>query len=124
VELIVDLDSPIPVYEQLRSQITELVESRALPPDYALPSIRSLAADLGVAPGTVARAYRELEEAGMVACSRARGTRVLDVPALRADERMVRLTEAVTRMVATARRLGASDEEVGEALARALIAVS
>jgi GntR family transcriptional regulator len=55
VDLTVDLDSPVPVYEQIRSQITEMVELGTLSAGAPLPTVRQLAADLGIAPGTVAR---------------------------------------------------------------------
>ena len=57
----VDPRSAVPPYEQLREQVTALVLAGALTPGDRLPSIRQLANDLGLAGGTVARAYRELE---------------------------------------------------------------
>lgn len=72
----VDADSPVPVYEQLRAQIAGLIATGVLAPDQQLPSIRQLAGDLGVAPGTVARAYKELEHAGLVGGRGRGGTRV------------------------------------------------
>ena len=55
---------PTPPYEQLRRQLTELISSGVLAPGDRLPPLRQLAADLGLAVGTVARSYRELEAAG------------------------------------------------------------
>jgi GntR family transcriptional regulator len=120
MELTVDVESPVPVYEQIRAQMTELVESGLLAANAPLPSVRQLAADLQIAPGTVARAYRELEAGGVVLCSRWAGTRVADVAPVARVERKRRLEETVTRMVAAARRLGARDEEIEAAIARAL----
>jgi len=74
VILEVDQGSPIPPYEQLRQQITALVLANALAPGDRLPSIRQLANDLGIAGGTVARAYRELESDGVVATHGRHGT--------------------------------------------------
>lgn len=71
-----DLTDPTPPYEQIRRQLAGVIRSGALGPDSRLPSIRQLAGDLRIAPGTVARAYRELESAGLIESSRARGTRV------------------------------------------------
>ncbi|MGG5170920.1 GntR family transcriptional regulator [Pseudarthrobacter sp. J1738] len=79
--IVVDLDSPIPPYEQIRQQITLLVGSGQLTPGTRLPTVRALAADLGVAAGTVARAYRELESAGVVSTARRSGTTVAKLPA-------------------------------------------
>jgi GntR family transcriptional regulator len=64
--IFVDLRSAVPPYEQIRSQISSLVAVGALAPGSRLPTVRSLAADLGIAAGTVARAYKELEAAGLV----------------------------------------------------------
>jgi DNA-binding transcriptional regulator YhcF (GntR family) len=62
----VDTASAVPAYEQIRAQIETMVGSGLLPPGTPLPSIRQLAADLGLAVNTVARAYRELENHGVV----------------------------------------------------------
>ncbi len=120
MELVIDINSPVPVYEQIRSQVTELVEGGTLPTDAALPSVRQLASDLQIAPGTVARAYRELEAGGIVVCSRWAGTRVADVAPVARTERRQRLDEVVARMVSTARRLGARDEEIEASIGRIL----
>ena len=64
--LAVDPRSSVAPFEQLRVQILEQVESGELAPETRLPTVRRLATDLGVAPNTVARSYRELERAGIV----------------------------------------------------------
>ncbi|MHB1171894.1 MAG: GntR family transcriptional regulator [Lacisediminihabitans sp.] len=53
--------SPVPPFEQLRVQVIELVRSGALAAGTRLPTVRTLAGELGIAPNTVARAYRKLE---------------------------------------------------------------
>ncbi len=65
---LIDLDpaSTDPPYEQLRARISELARTGGLAPHTRLPAVRRLATDLNIAPGTVARAYRELEAAGVV----------------------------------------------------------
>ena len=70
----VDPRSPVAPYEQLRQQITALVLAGGLAPGDRLPSIRQLANDLGLAGGTVARAYRELDQDGYIVSHRGRGT--------------------------------------------------
>lgn len=62
----IDTGSPIPPFEQLRVQLLEQVRSGILAPGSRLPTVRRLADDLGLAPGTVARAYRELESNGVI----------------------------------------------------------
>ncbi len=55
-----------PLFDQLRTQIIEGVRDGSLPPGTRLPTVRELAGELGMAVNTVARAYRELEAAGML----------------------------------------------------------
>ena len=76
----IDQDAAIPPYEQLRQQITALVLAGGLAPGDRLPSIRQLANDLGLAGGTVARAYRELESDGVVTTHGRHGTVVQGPP--------------------------------------------
>ncbi len=63
-----------PPYEQIRTQIGAQVASGELPPGTKLPTVRALAATLGIAPNTVARAYRELEHTGVVTTRGRAGT--------------------------------------------------
>ena len=77
----VDPGSAVPPYEQVRQSVTALVLAGALRPGARLPSIRQLADDLGLAGGTVARAYRELEADGIVATRGRHGTVVAGAPA-------------------------------------------
>jgi GntR family transcriptional regulator len=62
--------------EQIRDQIRGLITTGRLAAEQRLPSVRQLAADLGVAPGTVAKAYRALESEGFLTTGVGVGTRV------------------------------------------------
>ena len=62
----VEHDSPTPPYEQVREQIRARVDDGSLAPGTRLPTVRGLAAELGLAANTVARAYRELEGLGVI----------------------------------------------------------
>jgi DNA-binding transcriptional regulator YhcF (GntR family) len=62
----IDGRSPVPPYEQLRAQLAGRISDRTLAVGTRLPTVRQLAADLGLAANTVARAYRELEESGLI----------------------------------------------------------
>jgi DNA-binding transcriptional regulator YhcF (GntR family) len=62
----VDAGSAVPPYEQVREQIRAQVAAGELAPGTKLPTVRRLAADLGLAANTVARAYRELEALGVI----------------------------------------------------------
>lgn len=70
----VDLRGATPPYEQIRGQIASLIAVGTLGDGERLPTVRALAADLGVATGTVSRAYKELEAAGLIASRRRLGT--------------------------------------------------
>lgn len=78
----IDPDSAVPSYEQLRQQVSALVLIGALEAGARLPSIRQLANDLGLASGTVARAYRELEADGVVRTRGRHGTTISGSPQL------------------------------------------
>ena len=114
----VDVLDPTPPYEQLRRQLADLIGSGVLSPGDRLPPVRQLAADLGLAVGTVARTYRELELGGYVRSRRGGGTKVATTaPAPPTPERA--LEEAASAYLARARVLGASAEAALEAVHRA-----
>ena len=62
----IDGTSPVPPYEQIRSQLATQIGDGTLPAGTRLPTVRRLAGDLGLAVNTVARAYKELETAGLI----------------------------------------------------------
>lgn len=74
----VDTRSPVPPYEQVRAQVTDHVAQGRLAAGSRLPTVRQLAKDLGLAVNTVARAYRELENTGVVVSRGRHGTFVVD----------------------------------------------
>jgi GntR family transcriptional regulator len=116
---------PTPPYEQLRRQLIELIGSGRLEPGQRLPPVRQLAADLGLAAGTVARTYRELESEGLVVTRRGGGTRVsADLPKHPAPGPARDLQDRVTALVRQARRLGATDQQIRDAVDTALKAAA
>lgn len=70
----IEHNSPIPIYEQLISEIEVLVKTGSLKENDGLPSIRQLASQIDVAVNTVARAYQELERKGMIISNGRKGT--------------------------------------------------
>ena len=70
----VDDSSPVPAFEQIRTQVRALVEGGVLTPGTRMPPIRQLAGDLGIATNTVQRAYRELEGDGLLEARGRHGT--------------------------------------------------
>ena len=104
--LVVDVTSGVPPWRQVRDQLSLLIAGGQLPIGARLPTIRQLAGDLGLAAGTVARAYRELETDGVLHTARRRGTVVVAPPAgLVADQVRALTEEYVARM----RALGVAD---------------
>jgi DNA-binding transcriptional regulator YhcF (GntR family) len=75
-EIAVDLAGHVPPFEQVRAQIADLIATGQLLPGDRLPTVRALAADLGLASNTVARAYKALETGGLVEAHSRAGTRV------------------------------------------------
>lgn len=113
-------DDPTPPYEQVRRQLADLITAGLLGPGDRLPPLRQLAGDLGVAVGTVGRAYRELEQEGLLTSRRGGGTRVAAHGGTRAGGRRQLLVGLTADFVAHARTLGFTDEEIIVALGRQL----
>lgn len=62
----IDTRSRVPIYTQLEKQIIKLINLGVYETDSPLPSVRSMACELGINPNTVAKAYKELEQQGVV----------------------------------------------------------
>jgi len=116
----IDLDSPAPHYEQLRTQLAALITSGALPDGQRLPTVRALANDLGIASGTVARTYRDLEASGLVTTRRRVGTLVTAPPAT-LDRSVV--IEAAADFVRLARDHACTDTDIRDLIAATLLSV-
>lgn len=118
----VDTTSPIPPFEQLRAGIAKLIAVGQLPAGTQLPSVRQLAGDLALAPGTVQRAYTELQAAGLVRVRARRGVIVADNVAHATGPRATteHLATGARQFVDHARRLGVDDAQIRSALEQAL----
>lgn len=116
----VDADSPVPPFEQVRAQFADHITAGRIPPGTRLAPIRQLAGDLGIAPGTVARAYKELEAVGLVVSRRGGGTRVSANPAVAVSTGPqpdpAGLTRAAAEFVRAARARGYAAEQIQEAI--------
>lgn len=113
LEITLDALGEDPPYEQIRMQIATQVASGDLPPGTQLPTVRALAETLGIAPNTVARAYRELEHAGTVTTRGRAGTVVSGEGVERAAK------EAAVRYADVMRALGVRQDEALELVRRA-----
>lgn len=98
----IDAAAPEPPYEQLRAQVAAGALDGTLPAGTRLPTVRALADELDLAPNTVARAYRELESAGVIETRGRAGSFV----ALSSDSAERTLQEAAAVYAAQARSLG------------------
>ena len=115
----IDPHAPHPPFEQLRRQLIDQIVSRRLPAGTRLPPVRRLAADLALAPNTVARAYRELEAEGYLITQGRNGTIVAPVAAPSAEIQH-RATELAAGYVAGMRGLGFGTDAILLAVRQAL----
>ena len=114
----INQNDPTPPYEQVRREILHEIETGARMPGERLPSIRALASSLKLAPGTVARAYKELEDAGYVVARRGGGSHISEkLPTIRVDN--YRLDQAALVMVQRARSAGFQEHEIDQAIENA-----
>ncbi|MEV7771836.1 GntR family transcriptional regulator [Kitasatospora sp. NPDC086791] len=116
MQLSVDPDSVTPPYEQIRAQIAERARTGDLPTGLRLPTVRALAEELGLAAGTVARAYKELEADGVVETHGRRGTLI----AAAGDTAHRLAAAAATEYAERAKRLGLSHPDALAAVVTAL----
>lgn len=114
-------DDPTPPYEQLRRQLADLITAGQLSPGDRLPPLRQLAGDLGLAVGTVARTYRELEQEGRLTSRRGGGTRVAVSGRAPATDRQDLLATMTQDFLTRAQALGFNDNEIAAALRGCLL---
>ncbi|KAD3632875.1 GntR family transcriptional regulator [Arthrobacter yangruifuii] len=112
----IDAANPLPPYEQLRRQILDAANDGRLAIGTRLPTVRALAGHLGLAVNTVAKAYRELEQAKVVATRSRQGT----VIAANGDSSRGRVAEAAAAYAETVRANGVSDDDAVSLLRAAL----
>lgn len=107
----VDPNGAVPPYEQVRSQISEMIATGVVPVGSRLPTIRQLARDLGVAEGTIARSYRELERDGWIETRRRHGSfarRPASMPSVDPSES---LRDAATAFAVRVAQAGADPDD-------------
>jgi GntR family transcriptional regulator len=113
--LTIQLDSPVPISDQIRLGLRRAIASGAVKPGDPLPTVRQLAADLDVNMNTVARAYRELEAEGLVSSVRGRGTVVTSTretsrqPDVKVRERIIL---EIRNLLANARLAGMNRRQI------------
>jgi len=123
--LYVDTESSVPVYAQIADQVRRAIASGALVSGDPLPSLRETALRLRINPQTIAKAYRVLEQEGLVTTIHGRGTYVasgLDEPSRQFRQKALR--QAVEQMILDARNLGVTREELRRVFEAALEAAA
>ena len=107
--LTIDLDSTVPIVEQIHAAIRHAIAAGEIQPGQSLPTVRQLADDLGINLNTVARAYRLVEGDGLVNSIRGRGTVVRsarEAPAIAERSVRERIGRTIRELVSDARLAG------------------
>jgi GntR family transcriptional regulator len=122
MEIQIDFRSGGPIYLQIVEQVQNMIAQGHLKKGDQLPTVRQLATDLRVNFNTVARAYRLLDEAGLISTQQGRGTYIWEAPADEAMQQLRQrgLRELVQHVFAEAERMGYSIEEVEQAFAEGI----
>jgi GntR family transcriptional regulator len=98
INIQLDFRSGVPIYTQITDHIRALVEHGDLKPGDQLPTVRQLATELRINFNTVARAYRILDEAGLISTQHGRGTYVWEKPSEETMKQLKKKTlEELTR---------------------------
>jgi GntR family transcriptional regulator len=118
VILSVDPGRALPIYEQVREQIKRMVASGTLQPGTRLPTIRQLATDLGLAKGTIERAYELLDADTVIETKGRKGTFVLEMTRATEHQQTIALDAAAESLVVVARQLGADENAAIDAVRR------
>ena len=113
MKIIISNQSELPIYAQIREQIKEQILNGQLEEGEVLPSIRSLAKDIGVSVITTTRAYNDLEQEGFIATMQGKGSVVLrkDNGIIR-EQYLLRIEQGIETAVETAKSIGLTKEEL------------
>ena len=115
-----DERSSKPLYEQIIEQFKLLVMRESLKPGDAIPSVRRLAAELGITPSTVAKAYQELERQGVIETIRAKGTFIAQEVEIQIDDKKVlSLRNSLKSIALELKMMGYTREQAMELMAEA-----
>jgi GntR family transcriptional regulator len=113
-----DFRSGLPIYIQIVNQIEQQVSAGTLKPGTQLPTVRALASELRINFNTVARAYRLLDEAGVISTQQGRGTYILvpPLPEVATKLRKEALEALARQYIGEAKRLNFSNAEIHQML--------
>src|SRR5437588_12848439 len=109
----INASSGVPFHAQIETQVKNAIAASALRPGQALPSVRKLAAELGINPNTAARAYQNLERDGVIATVPGGGTYIAEnPPRFLKSEKIRRLLPYAKQIAVEGAQLRLADEEI------------
>ena len=116
MDIQIDFRSGVPGYNQIVEQVQREIASGKLKPGDQLPTVRALAAELRINFNTVARAYRILDEMGVISTQHGRGTFIIEQDSAEASEQLRRdsLRALARRYLEETSRLGFSEKEAAQ----------
>ncbi|MEA5010414.1 MAG: GntR family transcriptional regulator [Angelakisella sp.] len=112
-----DYHSRVPIYKQIEDSIVELILLGVYGQDAQLPSVRSLAVELGINPNTIQKAYQELETVGIISSVTGKGSFVRGVESARQIQRG-KAIQSLSFAIREARTAGIQKEEAMELVSK------
>jgi GntR family transcriptional regulator len=112
MDLRINFDSGVPIYQQLMEQIKHAVETGAIRVGEQLPTIRKVAEELAMNPNTVARSYRELEHEGFIEVRHGLGAYVVGIKSDAKAEAIAQASQALRHGIETGLELGLTEPEL------------
>ena len=107
-----DYQSRIPIYEQIIKSVERYVAVGILKPNEQIPSIRELAASLGINPNTVKKAYTELEQKGVIYVISTKGTFIADKTNEVIERKITEGIHDINKIIAELEKLGISKDDI------------
>ncbi len=108
----IDYTKREPIYEQIVKEVEKLITLGLLSPGMQIPSVRSLAYDLGINPNTVKKAYDILEENNLIVSRSTKGTFIGDNIAQARDKKIEELFKEMKKLIGELESYGLTKEEI------------
>jgi DNA-binding transcriptional regulator YhcF (GntR family) len=112
MQIIIDTTKHGPLYQQIVEQIAQDIEINSLPPGYQLPTVRQLAIESGISPGTIKHAYDILEQSGLIVKNRGSGTFVASPQEVDKGGTKVQAMRAIDDLLKLLRELSFSPKDI------------
>lgn len=110
--LVIDIQSGIPIYEQIVNQVERYIVTGILRANEQLPSVRQVAFELGINPNTIQKAYTELERRGIIVSVIGKGSFVVDDIKPIIDNKINDIIDNIKRDIVTLEKLGLSRKAI------------